>query len=92
MPGSPLSSLCDVLDLLLLLLLHKKQPRRKTEESIIKKKIKAIIFTEELLTPTFLMHIGPLKQHMVVVKVFLALTMEVAMASALTELVERFEG
>ena len=36
-------------------------------ESIIMNKIRVIIFTEELVTSTFHKHIGPLKQHMVVV-------------------------
>ena len=53
------------LDLLLLLLLHKNQQRRKTVESIIRNKIRAGLFTEELVSSTFQKHIAPLKQHMV---------------------------
>ena len=55
------------LDLLLLLLLHKNQQRRKTVESLIRNKIRAGVFTEELVITTFQKHIAPLKQHTVTV-------------------------
>ena len=53
------------LDLLVLLLLFKNQQRRKVVESLIKNKIRAGIFTEDLVISTFQKHMAPLKQHTV---------------------------
>jgi len=55
------------LDLLVLVLLHKTQQRRKVVESIVRNKIRAGLFTEQLVVSTFQQHTAPLKQHMLAV-------------------------
>ena len=55
------------LDMLVLLLLHKNQQRRKVVESLIRNKIRAGVFTVDLVVTTFQKHIAPLNQHTVAV-------------------------